>query len=84
MRRCFIRVVEWVDLQRLDEGWAAFLGCVSEYVDIVEGNDPDLRGRGKMKILAFFIEKWTRDVVPMYMNKGELHDWMQLKIQRIL
>ena len=80
IRRCLIRIAEWVDLLRLDEGWAAFLGCVSDYVDIVEGTDLDLRSRKKGKILAVYIEKWSSGFAPTYLcirNKGRLHVWMQ-------
>ena len=53
------------------------LGLVSDNVWILEGMELDLRRRGKAKILAVFIERWTSEFVPMYMHKGKLHNWMK-------
>ena len=53
------------------------LGLVSDNVWIREGMELDLRRRGKAKILAVFIEKWTSEFVPMYMQQGILHNWMK-------
>ena len=53
------------------------LGLVSDTVWILKGIDLDFRRRGRVKILAVFIEKWTGDFVPMYMHKRKLHDWVK-------
>lgn len=53
------------------------LGLVSDNVWTLEGIDLDRKRNGKAKILAVFIEKWTSDFVPMYMQQGRLYDWMK-------
>lgn len=52
-------------------GWGVrglLWGLVLDNVYISKDIDLDLRRRGNMKIMAVLIEKWTSDVVPMYMQ----------------